>query len=241
MLKDSPSWVTEAAVVKGRVKIGIISVVEYTMDIPENQRRGNMDPAQAAFQDRRSRGLGGRGLATCAEENLLNLATDPYRNENITLHEFSHTVASNLDNTKPGWYARLREAYQEATDKHLYDGNYAGSNEQEYWAEGAQSWFDCARKEEKSPRAVHAGIWNRDQMKAYDPPGAALLKEVYGDGAWRYVKSTNIPVVVGDVTYTRSPEDLTHLAGLDRTEMPAFNFNNSPRIQADPNRGRGGG
>jgi hypothetical protein len=77
MLAGSPAWVREA-LISGRVRMGIIAVVEYTMDIPENQNRRNMVPTNAAFQDRRSRGLGGMPLATCAEENLLNLRGDPY-------------------------------------------------------------------------------------------------------------------------------------------------------------------
>ena len=235
MLADSPPWVDQALVAR-HVRIGIIAVVEYTMDIPENQNPGNMRPRQAAFQDRRSRGLGGQMLPTCAEENLLNLRGDPYTAENITLHEFSHTIASNLDQTRPGWYDRLRKTYQQAMTKGLFASSYSATNEQEYWAEGAQAWFDCAARH-KDP-TVHSGIWHRAQLKAYDPDLAALLQEVFGDGAWRYVKTTNEPVVVGDVTYTRPAQDLAHLVGLDRARplFPVFDFNNSPRIQAYPRR-----
>ncbi|HEY4330154.1 MAG TPA: hypothetical protein VGN88_10500, partial [Phycisphaerae bacterium] len=167
--------------------------------------------------------------------NLLNLQTDPYRSENITLHEFSHTVASAIratqraNRTENPFWTRLTAAFDNAAAKHLYDNTYAATDSQEYWAEGAQAWFDCART---SDRSVHAGIWNRDQQKQYDPQIAALLKEVYGDGSWRYVKSTNQPVVVDAVTFIRSPDDLSHLLGLNRTTLPAFNFNNSPRILA---------
>ncbi|HEY4330532.1 MAG TPA: hypothetical protein VGN88_12405, partial [Phycisphaerae bacterium] len=44
MLKDSPKWVPDA-LVQQKVRIGIISVVEYTMDMPENQNPRNNDPA----------------------------------------------------------------------------------------------------------------------------------------------------------------------------------------------------
>ena len=85
MLKDSPASVGQA-LVAAKVRMGVISVAEYTMDIPENQSRRNLVPAEAAFQDRRSRGLGGLPQATCAEENLLNLRSYPYTSENITNH-----------------------------------------------------------------------------------------------------------------------------------------------------------
>jgi hypothetical protein len=228
MLQDSPPKVT-AALTAAKVRLGIIATTEYTMDIPENQNRRNLQPAEAAFQDRRSRGLGGLPLATCAEENLLNLPSDPYRNENITIHEFSHTVASALRRADPAWYQKLRDTYAQAMKENLFANSYSATNEQEYWAEGAQAWFNCAAHQ-KDP-TVHSGIWNRDQLKAYDPRLAALLADVYGDGAWRYLK-TNAPTRLNGKTFSRPPEDLAHLAGLDRTTFPAFNFENSPRIRA---------
>src|SRR5262245_29326753 len=42
------------ALVAAKVRVGIIGVQQYTMDIPENQRPGMM--AKAAHNDRRSRG-----------------------------------------------------------------------------------------------------------------------------------------------------------------------------------------
>jgi len=203
------------ALVKSKVRIGIIAVTEYTMDIPENQNARMT--ANAAFNDRRSRGLGGLPLATCAEENLLNLRGDPYSAENITIHEFSHTVASAMRRANPAWYEKLRDAYKQAMATGAYGTSYAATNEQEYWAEGAQCWFGWA-----NPRNS-GGASNREELKKKDAPLAALLNEIYGDGSWRYFKTTNT---------NRPPEDLVHLAGLDRTKMPAFNFNNSPRIQA---------
>jgi hypothetical protein len=200
------------ALTRARVRVGIIAVTEYTMDIPENQRMGN-----GAYNDRRSRGLGGLPLATCAEENLLNLRGDPYTAENITIHEFSHTVASAIRRVNPAWWNKLTDAYNKAMVAGNYGTSYAATDAQEYWAEGAQCWFNCA-----NPRNA-GGAGNRDQLKAKDPVLADLLTEVYGDGEWRYFKTTNP---------NRSAADLAHLSGLDRNRMPVFNFNNSTRIMA---------
>jgi len=229
MLMNSPKRVRDALIFC-RVRVGIISVVEYTMDIPENQTPRNMQPVQAAFQDRRSRGLGGLPLATCAEENLLNLRSDPYRAENITIHEFSHTVASSMRRVDPAWYEHLRDIYRQAMSEGLFANSYSATNEQEYWAEGAQAWFDCAAQR-KDP-TVHSGIWYREQLKTYDPRLARLLADIYGDGPWRYIRTDGRPLRVGDIVLTRTPEELAHLQGLDRALIPAFNLYNSPRIQA---------
>jgi alpha-glucosidase len=202
------------ALVGAKVRVGIIGVKQYTMDIPENQKPRMM--ARAAYNDRRSRGLGGLPMATCAEENLLNLRGDPYTRENITIHEFSHTVASAIRRMDRGWYDKLRDAYRQAKEKGIYGRSYASTNEQEYWAEGAQCWFDCA-----NPRNS-GGASNREELKAKDQPLAALLTEVYGDTSWRYVK-----------THKRTATaDTAHLVGLDRSAYPIFSFDNSPRIKA---------
>jgi len=208
------------ALLKNKVRIGIIAVTEYTMDIPENQNPGMT--ARGAYNDGRSRGLGGRRFTTCAEENLLNLRGDHYVRENITIHEFSHTVASCIRTVTPEWYDRLKEAYSAAKARGDYVSgpsarpSYAMTNEQEYWAEGAQCWFDCANP------GNSGGASNRDQLKAKDAALAALLTEVYGDGPWRYVKGASRPA-----------DDTLHLAGLDRAKLPAFDLSKSPRVIAE--------
>ena len=204
------------ALLKSKVRVGIIAVTEYTMDIPENQEPWMV--ARGAYNDRRSRGLGGLPLTTCAEENLLNLRGDHYVRENITIHEFSHTVASAIRHVNRDWYERLRKAYADAKSKGIYGDSYAGTDEQEYWAEGAQCWFDCANAHNAG------GASNRKELKAKDEPLASLLTEVYGDGDWRYVKTVD--------RSADASSDVSHLAGLDRAKMPAFDINNSPRIQA---------
>ena len=229
VLADSPPRVLDA-LHHDKVKVGIISVVEYTMDIPENQTQENMGLKAAAFQDNRSRGLGGCPLTTCAEENLLNLHGDPYRSEDITIHEFAHTIASALQDVDPAWYDRLTATYKRAMAAGRFADTYSATNEQEYWAEGAQMWFDCG--DPGHVPHVHNGIWTRDQLKAYDPDLAALLAGVYGDGHWRYVRADNRPLVADGQTTTRPAADLAHLAGLDRDRMPTFDIHNSPRVRA---------
>ncbi|MFT3786112.1 MAG: hypothetical protein QM770_08100 [Tepidisphaeraceae bacterium] len=230
MLADSPEWV-RAALVNAKVRLAVIGVVEYSLDLPENAAGDmNRDLKSAAFWDERARGTGGLPDASCGEENLLNLASDPYRAEDIGIHEFAHTLASALQQADPTWYERLRETYRYAMDAGRFKGTYNASNEQEYWAEGAQMWFDCAVPH--AVKNVHDGRWTREQIKAYDAELAKLLAEVYGDGAWRYVRTDGKPLTVDGVEYTRPAEELAHLKGLDRDALPKFSFAKSPRIIA---------
>jgi hypothetical protein len=273
----SPKWVTDG-LASTKVRLAIIAEVEYTMDLPENRNMGN-----GAYNDRRSRGLGGFPWCSCAEENLLNLRGDPYggsgaqgSGENITIHEFSHTTGSMIRSlqrsgsfrgaaTTPAtgattaatmprrggrgggdqagsWGARMDAAFAKSTSPggRLYQYNqtrggqvYASNDWQEFWAEGAQAWFDNANPSNSG------GLSVRDDVKTKDPDLAALLLEIYGDGEWRYLKTT---ARKPDGTTLRPAADLEHLAGLDdlRAQFPAFDFNNSPRIIAQATQGGGG-
>ncbi len=253
---NSPKWVRDMFQPL-KIRLAILSVVEFTMDLPENNRGGrNSALADALYQDGRSRGLGGMPWCSCAEENLLNLRGDRYggpqglqgQGENITIHEFSHTTASAIGRVQgrdgPFW-TKLREALaaaqfegDEAANKppgrvfvwnrdHGRNGQpvnvYGGSNEQEYWAEGAQAWFNNANPNNSG------GISTREDVKAKDPPLAALLTEIYGDGEWRYIKTT---ATNADGSPMRTAAELAHLAGIPRDTIPVFNNNNSPRVQA---------
>jgi hypothetical protein len=241
-LHDSPAWVRDA-LSTNKVRLAILSVVEYTMDLPENNRRPRT-VAEGAFQDRRSRGLGGMPYCSCAEENLLNLRGDPYggnggpeSGENITIHEFSHTVASAIGKVQGRdgeFWTKLRKAFADgkAPGGRLAVFNqgranpvYASTDEQEYWAEGAQAWFDHAVPNNSG------GLSVRDDVKKKDPELAALLTEIYGDGSWRYHKTT---AKNADGSPMRSKEELAHLEGLEavRDQFPVYNNRNSPRIIA---------
>jgi hypothetical protein len=241
-LHDSPGWVRDA-LTTNKVRLAILAVVEYTMDLPEN-KDADRTVAEAAYQDRRSRGLGGLPDCSCAEENLLNLRGDPYggdgspnSGENITIHEFSHTVASAIGKAQGRhgeFWTKLRKAFADAKAPGgrlaVFNQNrptpvYASTDEQEYWAEGAQAWFDHA-----NPRNS-GGLSLRNDVKQKDPELAALLAEIYGDGPWRYHKTT---AKNSDGTPMRSPDELAHLEGLDalRGQFPIYNNKNSPRIIA---------
>ncbi|TWT35431.1 hypothetical protein KOR34_03220 [Posidoniimonas corsicana] len=252
---DSPKWVKDMFQPL-KIRLAILSVVEFTMDLPENNRRGERSLAEAVFQDNRSRGLGGMPWCSCGEENLLNLQGDRYggngrqgSGENITIHEFAHTTLtaigvtqSSRRNRGPFW-DKLREALEASRfpgdgiappgrifawnrdhGRNGRPGNvYGGSNEHEFWAEGAQAWFNNA-----NPRNS-GGISTRQEVKDKDPPLAALLEEVYGDGEWRYIKTT---ATNPDGSPMRPAAELAHLEGIGRSEIPVFNNNNSPRVQA---------
>ena len=65
-------------------------------------------------------------------------------------------------------------------DKGLWKGTYVATNPAEYWAEGAQAYFDCMRPQ--------FGANTREKLQKYDPGLFALVDEVYKQSKFRYVR-----------------------------------------------------
>jgi len=197
-----------AALIKNKVRFSIMAAAEMTTAIPEHS-----DLTPSKYWDRRARGLGAtrrRPAVSCGEENLLRFRGDPYRQENILIHEFAHAIhqmaLNDLDKT---FDKRLNTAFQAARKAGLWKGKYAGSNRNEYWAEGVQSWFDTNRP----PDHDHNHVDTRDELRDYDPGLAALVREVFGDRPWRYIAPAKRPA-----------EGRRHLATYDPTKMPRFSW-----------------
>ncbi len=168
---------------KNKVRFVVMAPTELTTDVPEHS---DLEPKD--YWDKRARGLGAtniRPAVSCGEENLLNLAGDPYSTENILVHELSHAIHQmalvDLDAT---FEKRLIAAYEASKKAKRWANTYAMDNVMEYWAEGAQSWFDTNRANDNQ----HGPIATRAQLVKYDRPLAALLQEVFGDRPWRYRK-----------------------------------------------------
>ena len=162
------------AMIEAGCRFMVMAPEEMTTDVPE-QRHMNK-----AYWDRRARGLGGQ-LSSCGEENRLNLKGDRYSQENILIHEFNHAIHQyGLRSVDRTFNARLRAAYKRAMDRGLWKGTYVATNHSEYWAEGAQAYFDCMRPQ--------FGANTREKLRKYDPDLFALVDEVYKQSKFRYVR-----------------------------------------------------
>ena len=169
------------AMARNKIRFTIMACDEFTTQVPEHS---DLEPPK--FWDKRARGLGathGRPAVSCGEENLLRIAGDPYKTENILIHEFAHAMHNTgLDLVDPSFDSRLKAAYQAAMKKGLWKTKYAANNHHEYWAEGVQSWFNTNRP----PDHDHNHVDTREELVEYDPGLAALVREIFGQGRWRY-------------------------------------------------------
>jgi hypothetical protein len=175
-------------------RVGVMATNEYTTDLPEqrdwkkpkldDQRLTGCDKTAydkiAAQSDRdywnsRARGMGGT-YTTGATENLLGYPGSVYYGENILVHEFGHNILAAIRQADPKLYARVEAAYAHAKAQGLWSGSYALTTVQEYWAEGAQFWFDDNFAYKRLPSLT---IVSHDDLKAYDPALYAVLAEVF--------------------------------------------------------------
>ena len=189
-----------------RVRFAVMARNELTTQIPEHS-----DLIPGFYWDRRARGLGPtrvRPATSCGEENLLNFPGDPYADENILIHEFSHAIhLMGMNTVDSGFERRLKKAYDEAQRKGLWTNTYAVTNKEEYWAEGVQSWFDTNREHDHE----HNHVNTRAELQRYDPALAKLLEEIFGDTEWRYTPATE-------------RTNLAHLHGFNPVYSPRFEW-----------------
>lgn len=175
-----------ARLVEQKIRLAIMATTEVTTDIPEHA-----DLMPKDYWDERARGLGAtitRPAVSAAEENLqcLPYPADRYHGENILIHELSHGIFNMaIDLYEPALRARLDQAYADAIAAHRFADTYAATNRDEYWAEGAQDWFDTNATAVPAD-GIHNEIHTRAQLETYDPALAELQAAVFGRRSWRY-------------------------------------------------------
>ena len=166
---------------KGKMTLMAHDPLEGIGDIPEFAALGPVDWSE------RGRGLGGgitEPTTTLGAENVLCQLNDVYyRGECILIHEMAHTMID-MQGTYY-WHDMIEPAYAAAKSKGTFNNTYAMTNMGEYWAEGAQSWFNCNGYSSPA-NGFHNEIHTRDQLKSADPDLAKVLSEMFGDTSLRY-------------------------------------------------------
>ncbi len=192
---------------KNKARFVIMARDEFTTQIPEHS-----DLKPSKYWDRRARGLGAtfsRPAASCGEENLLALSGDPYAKENILIHEFAHALhRMALVQIDSSFQEKIEECFKNSIDQKIWEGTYASTNVNEYWAEGVQSWFNTNRENDRD----HGWINTRKELKKADPKIAKLIEKNFGDSDWRY-----------QTPHNRIPKS-SHLFGFNPKNEKAFSW-----------------
>ncbi len=159
-------------------ELHIIGRTQVTTDLPEfrDQKGRPLRKEHGATLDDRTRGMGGL-LASCGEENLLQLPDDRYRGRDICVHEFAHTIYQY--GLTAEWRRSWEEQFRASLARGRWRGSYAASNPHEFFAELCMWYFgthgDLGMPDPKpSP--------GPEGLKAYDPEAFARLDALFGGG-----------------------------------------------------------
>lgn len=196
-----------AALIRNRIRVGVMAYTEMTTAIPAHRGLG-------VWYDKRARGLGNNPV-TCGEENLLDFKGDPYRGENIFIHEFAHIIDGRgfraIDKT---FKDRLEALYEKTKATGRFRG-YGMTSYGEFWAEGVQSWFHCNRGgglEALDANGKRVCVINtRSDLKKHMPVLAKILAASFPGNGWTYV-----PV--------KDRLNEPHLKGYDPAAAPTFKW-----------------
>lgn len=139
-------------------------------------------------------GEGGAGgtldnpVTACDEKNLLAEPDDPYQrydhsqgsfSQNICVHELAHTIMdvglSQADRD------RIQARFLAAQQEGLWKGDYAMTDDLEFWAVTSQFYFWAGP--ESTYSAFHHIPNGPEALKRYDPATFALLDSIYHGSA----------------------------------------------------------
>ena len=154
-------------------ELHIIGRNQQTSDLPEWQHMKGKPFDGRLTIDQRTRGMGGR-LTSCGEENLLKLERDRYRGRDICVHEFAHNIYNR--GIPASVRQKFRDRHKAALEEGLWVGSYAGSNDNEFFAETTMWYFgthgDLRMKGNKPANG-------REGLSAYDPKTLEMLDQLY--------------------------------------------------------------
>jgi hypothetical protein len=164
--------------------------------------------------DARTRGVGGL-MASCAEENLLKLPSDRYRDHrDICTHEFAHTLLGY--GLSPDVRAIVHEQFEKSMAAGLWKTTYASTNDDEFFAE-LSMWYFGSRGGygQLKPKPTIGRSW----LRQYDPGAFAVLDGIY-------TGRTKVARVAWEKLAARPPEEEHTIKSLPSTERTVFVVDN---------------
>ena len=182
------------------------------------------------------RGLGATQwlpVSSCAEENILCLQGDRYRDENICIHEVAHSLQGSGGKLPTPRYVdfgeddlgnfdlneRIRMVYEMGKDV-LWSNTYAGTNHEELWAEGVQSFYSVNYPHSsRAGDGIHNDIWRRELLEDYHPELTSVIGKVFDPSV-----SFDCPPTSLDSCDCESIQQICRLAGVgsfDETNEPS--------------------
>jgi hypothetical protein len=174
-----------AELVRRRLHVGVIGVHERAVDLPEYRDLPRLFPAVNWQAARAYSATEARPLLTAPEENLVCSVANTYPDQQVLVHELGHSILDlAVRNLDPSFWGRVEQAYGAASGTGRWLGFYGGTSAGEYWAEGAQAYFDASHAS-AGPDVYGSPVGSRAELAAYDPALFDLVSEVFATNPWR--------------------------------------------------------
>ena len=96
------------------------------------------------------------------------------------VHEFAHNVDFAMSRVSTEFRDSLRSAFRQAKTEGLWAGTYSMTNSAEYFAEGAQAWFNtCRMVVPAKDGGKRFTLKTREQLHDYDPRLYRLCASIF--------------------------------------------------------------
>jgi len=205
------------------VQVHIIGKDQACSDLPEYRHLRGKPVDGTKTIDERGRGYGGL-FASCAEENLLRLPSDRWKDHrDICMHEFAHTIfAFALDGALRG---KIEAQHRNSLAAGRWKTTYAATNADEFFAELTMWYFGTRGDYGKlEPPPAEGADW----LRAYDTEAYDLLDAVYR-GRFRppqleVAELTPLPPDSEGKVRSKASEQPTQLMVFNPTAQPAKLF-----------------
>jgi len=169
--------------IKCHFRIGVVGYKENITDLPECKMMKVWWPD--TDWDKRGRGYGATlqlPVMSIGEENLVKIPNfrERYWSESIMVHEFAHNVDFAMRRIDHTFRDNLLKAFELAREEGLWAGTYSMTNSAEYFAEGAQAWFNtCRMVVPQKDSDEHFTLTTRQQLLEYDPRLHAICASIF--------------------------------------------------------------
>jgi hypothetical protein len=191
-----PHCLQDATLERARAQLGTLLQTRPRGPVPEMDRRGVrlvivargekmsaipevLDTFGTRLDERYWGGFGAVDrfpISASTEDNILH----GRGHENVHVHEFAHTLhIMALRHIDRAFRRELDRAWRAAQAAGRWANTYAGSNEAEYFAEGAQVYFGVNFTGPPGGDGVHNDIDTRDKLRDYDRPLFDLFERIY--------------------------------------------------------------
>ena len=163
-------------------RIGVVGYKENITDLPECKMMKVWWPD--TDWDQRGRGYGATlqlPVMSIGEENLVKIPNfrERYWSESIMVHEFAHNVDFAMRRINTAFRDSLLAAFNNAKSNGLWHGTYSMTNSEEYFAEGAQAWFNTCRMVVPRSNGGTFTLRTREQLSDYDPQLYRLCASIF--------------------------------------------------------------